>query len=196
MLTIEQELWTRGYRLIAGIDEVGRGPLAGPVYACAAVFERDYSIDGVRDSKLLTPEIREELAVRIRETALAIGIGQAGVEEIDRINIRQASFLAMRRAVAALKSAPEYLIIDGEDVPGMPCPGKGIIRGDEQSFTIAAASIVAKVERDAFMCRLHEQYPFYAFASNKGYGTAEHIICLKRYGPSPCHRRTFLRKIL
>jgi ribonuclease HII len=195
-LTIEKQLWNRGIALIAGIDEVGRGPLAGPVFACAAVFEKNFFLADVQDSKKISSQKREGLAPVLQKNALSWAIGTASVIEIDQINIRQATFLAMRRALASLSVQPDYLLIDGENLPAAPYDSMGVIQGDQRSFTIAAASIIAKVERDKLMIRLDKEYPDYKFAKNKGYGTAEHIRALKMLGPSPYHRQTFLTKIL
>ena len=195
-LAIEQNIWQAGYRFLAGIDEVGRGPLAGPVFACAVIFDPTFYHADVRDSKQLVKGKRESLAEILRNKALDCGIGHASVTEIDEINIRQATFKAMHRALAALTVSPDYLLIDGENLPDAPCPSQGIIRGDVDSFTISAASIIAKVARDKYMQKLDQVYPVYKFAKNKGYGTAEHIDALHTKGPSPYHRKTFLTKIL
>ena len=195
-LTIEQNIWQAGYHFLAGLDEVGRGPLAGPVMACAVIFDPTYYHADVRDSKQLAKGKRESLAKMLREKALAYGIGHASVIEIDEINIRQATFRAMHRALAALPVNPDFLIVDGENLPDAPCPSRGITRGDVDSFTISAASIIAKVARDQYMQQLDQVYPAYKFAKNKGYGTAEHIDALHTNGPSPYHRKTFLTKIL
>lgn len=195
-LTVEKQLWDQGLSLIAGIDEVGRGPLAGPVFACAVIFEKDFFLAKVQDSKKISAHDREWLAPILRRNALAWAIGTASEIEIDQINIRQATFLAMRRAINNLEVQPDYLLIDGENLPDVAYGSRGIIRGDQLSFTIGAASIIAKVERDKLMIRLDSEYPSYKFAKNKGYGTAEHIRILKMLGPSPYHRLSFLSKIL
>ena len=176
--------------MIAGIDEAGRGPWAGPVVAAAVILAAP--IPGLADSKKLSPRARERLAGAITGEAMAWAVGRAEVEEIDRLNIRQATFLAMRRAVEALSVAPEAALIDGKDVPpGLPCPGRAVVRGDASEVAIAAASILAKTHRDAEMIALDTQYPGYGFAAHKGYGTAAHREALSRLGPSPIHRRSF-----
>ena len=195
-LAIEQKLWQQGYQLIAGIDEVGRGPLAGSVYACAIIFERDFIIPEVKDSKKLSEKKREFLVEIIKENAISYNIGTASEMEIDKINIRQASFLAMHRAIEGLDIQPDYLLVDGFDLPDSIIQSAGIIKGDDKSFTIAAASILAKVSRDAYMKDLDKKYPNYKFAKNKGYGTKEHIEAIKKYGITPVHRKSFLTKII
>jgi ribonuclease HII len=195
-LRLESVLWQKGIHSVAGIDEVGRGPLAGPVFACAAIFEENYFLPEVKDSKQLSAKKRESLAIILQKSALGYGLGLASVEEIDRFNIRQATFIAMKRAISALKIEPGYILIDGEYLPNVKYPGRGIIRGDRKCFTISAASIIAKVARDTYMQKLDSQYPIYKFAQNKGYGTSEHIAVIISEGPSPYHRHTFLGKIL
>ena len=185
-------MFVSGYRVVAGVDEAGRGPLAGPVSAAAVVLDPCDLPDGLDDSKALTALHREALYELIMAKALAVGIGFASVDEIDRINIRQATFAAMRRAVAALAQRPTYLLIDGNDLPpAMPCPVDTIVKGDALSASIAAASILAKVTRDRLMVRLHGQHPGYGFALHKGYATPAHREALRRLGPSSSHRRTF-----
>jgi ribonuclease HII len=176
---------------ICGVDEAGRGPLAGPVVAAAVIFERKRIPKGINDSKQLTPEDREALFPRILEMALAVGVGEASVDEIDLINIRQATHLAMARAVRALTLAPLFALVDGNDAPALPCPCDTIVDGDARSVSIAAASIVAKVTRDRMMMALHEQHPGYGWFTNKGYSTEEHIEALNRLGPCIHHRRSF-----
>jgi ribonuclease HII len=195
-LIYEKKLWQQGYQFVAGIDEVGRGPLAGAVYACAIIFEKDLIIPEVQDSKKLSEKKRKLLFDLIKENAVSYAIGTASEKEIDTINIRQASFLAMRRAVEGLNVKPDYLLVDGFDLPDSKLPSEGIIKGDDKSFTIAAASIIAKVSRDAYMKDLDKKYPNYKFAINKGYGTKEHIEAIKKYGITPVHRKTFLTKII
>jgi len=188
----EVRCWQRGYRRVAGVDEVGRGCLAGPVVAAAVILPPHVRLDGVRDSKQLRPEVREKLAEQIRAQALAIGIGMCTPEEIDRLNILNAALEAMRRAVANLKLAPDYLLIDGNRCfSDPPCPAEPIIKGDRRSLLIAAASIIAKTTRDALMQRLHEEFPVYDWDRNVGYPTRAHYEALARYGPSPYHRRSF-----
>lgn len=174
----------------AGVDEVGRGPLAGPVVA-AAVILPGHAVPGIGDSKRLSPEQRETAAAAIREQAVAWAIGRAEVEEIDRINIRQATFLAMRRAMALLSVVPDYALVDGRDCPGLDCPTEPIIGGDGSVPAIGAASILAKQARDAEMVLLDAQFPGYGFARHKGYGTPEHLAALARLGPCALHRRSF-----
>jgi ribonuclease HII len=176
---------------ICGVDEAGRGPLAGPVYAAAVILDRERPIRGLRDSKLLTPERRELLAQRIRERAIAFAVAQASVEEIDQINILRASLLAMQRAIAALGRLPGEAWIDGDHCPDLPCPARAIVEGDRLHKVISAASILAKTARDAEMRRLHEQYPKYGFDRHKGYGTPEHLERLEEHGPCAIHRRSF-----
>ena len=195
-LRLENVLWQKGIDFVAGMDEVGRGPLAGPVFACAAIFKANYYLPEVKDSKQLSAKKRESLAIILQKSALDYGIGIASVEEIDQFNIRQATFMAMKRAVAVLKIKPGYILIDGEYIPNVKYPGRGIIKGDRKCFTISAASIIAKVARDTYMRKLDGQYPMYKFAQNKGYGTSEHIAAILSEGPSPYHRHTFLGKIL
>ncbi|HEY8696817.1 MAG TPA: ribonuclease HII [Rhizomicrobium sp.] len=176
---------------ICGVDEAGRGPLAGPVVAAAVIFERKRIPKGLNDSKQLTPDGREELYPRILEMALAVGVGEASVDEIDLVNIRQATHLAMARAVRALATAPMFALVDGNDAPALPCPCDTIVDGDARSVSIAAASIIAKVTRDRMMVALHEAHPGYGWFTNKGYGTEEHLTALNRLGPCPHHRRSF-----
>jgi ribonuclease HII len=195
-LVYENKLWGQNLDNLAGIDEVGRGPLAGPVVACAVIFDKSFYHPDVKDSKQLSHKRREQLSAILRINARAFSIAQASESEIDRINIRQASFLAMRRAVAGLQVSPDYLLIDGEKLPECTIPSQGIIKGDQLSFSISAASIIAKVARDRLMQELDREYPYYKFAQNKGYGTREHIQALKTQGPSPYHRKSFLTKIL
>jgi ribonuclease HII len=181
---------------IAGVDEAGRGPLAGPVVAAAVMLRAGRAPDGVKDSKLLDADTRERLAVEIRRVALGIGIGWADPAEIDALNILQATFLAMRRAVLALPMLPHRLLIDGNLLPNLEGLGgsisaRAIIRGDVTVGSISAASILAKCERDAYMLRMHALYPQYEFASHKGYPTVAHRRALAQWGPCPLHRRTF-----
>jgi ribonuclease HII len=178
--------------LIAGIDEAGRGPLAGPVCAAAVILNPGNTPNGIDDSKKLSEVRREKLFTLINATAIAVGVGLASVEEIDRINILQATFLAMARAVEALNPAPAYALIDGRDVPPLPCPGEAIIKGDGLSLSIAAASIVAKVTRDRIMRELDAEFPGYGWAKNKGYGTQMHMEGLRSLGLTPHHRRDFV----
>jgi ribonuclease HII len=175
----------------AGVDEAGRGPLAGPVYAAAVILDPDRPVEGLTDSKLLAPAERERLAVLIRSSARAWAVSWADVHEIDAINILQASLLAMQRAVAALNVAPRLALVDGNRAPKFSCRAKAIIQGDLSQPAISAASILAKVERDAEMCRLARHYPGYGFENHKGYGTREHLEALDRLGVCSIHRRSF-----
>jgi ribonuclease HII len=170
---------------IAGVDEAGRGPLAGPVVAAAVILQRGRIPKGLNDSKQLSAEIREELFPQIMSMAVAVGIGEACVDEIDMINIRQATHLAMARAVRALSVAATFALVDGNDAPALPCPCDTLVDGDARSVSIAAASIIAKVTRDRMMAALHDEHP------NKGYSTEEHLIALTRFGPTRHHRRSF-----
>lgn len=181
---------------ICGIDEVGRGPLAGPVMAGAVILPTDHKILYLNDSKKLSAKKREELYDVILSEAVSVGIGTEDHEVIDEINILQATYSAMRKAIHALKQKPDFLLVDAVMIPDTGIPECPIIKGDAKSVSIAAASIVAKVTRDRLMVKYDELYPEYHFASNKGYGTAEHIAALKKYGPCPIHRKTFIRKIL
>jgi len=190
-LEIELSLWGKGIRTIAGIDEAGRGPLAGPVVAAAVIFPEGTHIPGVDDSKKLSEKKREELFLRIKEQALSVGVGIVGHETIDRINILQATILAMHKAVDELNVKPDYLIVDGNSFRHETYPYQNIIDGDAKCFTIAAASIVAKVTRDELMREYHARYPLYGFAQNKGYGTKQHIEAIRRYGVCDIHRRSF-----
>jgi len=176
---------------ICGVDEAGRGPLAGPVVAAAVILNRKKTPKGLNDSKQLTPEDREELFPRIMDMAVAVGVGEASVDEIDLINIRQATHLAMARAVRALAIAADFALVDGNDAPALPCPCDTIIDGDARSVSIAAASIIAKVTRDRMMAALHEAHPGYGWITNKGYSTEEHLEALNRLGPCIHHRRSF-----
>lgn len=192
--TFEREaaLWNAGRTIIAGIDEVGRGPLAGPVVAAAVVFPAGQkAIRGLRDSKVLPPEKRERLAAVIRARAIAVGVGAASVHEIDRLNIRRATILAMRRALARLCLAPHEILVDGLAVPELGCAHVAIVDGDACCQSIAAASVVAKTVRDRLMRRLAARYPAYAWDDNKGYGTPEHLEAIERLGPCALHRYSF-----
>lgn len=178
-------------RLICGVDEAGRGPLAGPVCAAAVILDPQRPIDGLADSKKLTPARRDRLAPLIKEHALSWCIAWASVEEIDELNILQANLLAMRRAVEGLEHRPDLALVDGRDDPGLPCETHAIIGGDASELVISAASILAKTARDEAMCELDVQYPAYGFAAHKGYGVPRHMEALKAYGPCPQHRRSF-----
>ncbi|WP_159726094.1 ribonuclease HII [Methylosinus sp. Ce-a6] len=187
----ETRILGEGRRPVAGVDEVGRGPLAGPVAAAAVILDPKRLPDGVDDSKAMSAKAREEAFERIAARALAIGVAFASVEEIDALNIRRASLLAMARAVAALHIAPGFVLVDGRDLPELACPGEAIVKGDAICLSIAAASIVAKILRDRQMRRLAAFYPHYGFATNAGYGTPEHLAALRAHGPTPFHRMSF-----
>ena len=187
----ERRLFSSGYRLVAGIDEVGRGCLAGPVMAAAVILDPARPIRGLMDSKLLAPAERERLARRIADRALACGLGSIDAPEIDRFNILRATREAMMRAVESLTVRPDFLLIDALTLPAVSLPQRSLVRGDSLSVSIAAASILAKVYRDGMMCSFHAEYPMYRFAANKGYGTRAHRQALRRFGATPLHRRTF-----
>jgi ribonuclease HII len=176
---------------VAGVDEAGRGPLAGPVVAAAVILDRKRIPKGLDDSKQMQPDAREKAYVRIFECALAVGVGEASVDEIDLINIRQATHLAMARAVRALTLMADFALVDGNDAPALPCPCDTIVDGDARSVSIAAASIIAKVTRDRMMRALHADFPGYGWLTNKGYSTGEHLDALSRLGPCVHHRRSF-----
>ena len=176
---------------ICGVDEAGRGPLAGPVVAAAVILDRSRIPKGLNDSKLLSEEDRETLYPRIMEMAVAVGVGEAGVEEIDLVNIRQATHLAMARAVRALSIPAAFALVDGNDAPALPCKCETLVKGDSRSVSIAAASIIAKVTRDRLMALLHENHPVYGWRQNKGYGTPEHLSGLRAHGITVHHRRSF-----
>ena len=187
----EEDLYDKGYDFIAGVDEAGRGPLAGPVVAAAVILPRGARIIGLDDSKKVSPQRREELACEIKEKALAWSVGIAGVDIIDRFNILQASLRAMHSAVNFLECRPEYILVDAVRIPNIQQPQLPIIGGDGLSVSIAAASIIAKTTRDSIMKEYHEIYPEYGFLKHKGYGTAEHIAALEKFGPCPIHRTSF-----
>jgi ribonuclease HII len=176
---------------VAGIDEAGRGPLAGPVVAAAVILDRKRIPKGLNDSKQLQPDQREEAFARILDIAVAVGVGEASVDEIDLVNIRQATHLAMARAVRALPAAAQFALVDGNDAPALPCQCQTIVEGDARSVSIAAASIVAKVTRDRLMAALHDEFPGYGWRTNKGYATDEHLTALLALGPCRHHRRSF-----
>ena len=190
-LRYERRLWKEGIEAVAGVDEAGVGPMAGPVVAAAVVFSPETFIKGVHDSKQLTHEQREELFAPIRERAIAVGVGMASVLEIDRLNIYWATMLASKRALSALGLSPRHVLVDGRLIPGLELPQTRIVGGDRKSFCIAAASIIAKVTRDRMMVAYDEQYPGYGFAQHKGYCTNDHMEQLRELGPSPIHRRSF-----
>ena len=177
--------------LVAGVDEAGRGPLAGPVVAAAVILRDDIVIEGIRDSKQLTPARRETVAALIRERALAFSLGAADVAEIDALNILRASLLAMARAVTTLPIAPQRVVVDGNHLPQLRCAARAVVGADRLVPEVSAASILAKVARDAMMVELDRRYPQYGFARHKGYATEAHRAALKQHGPCPLHRRTF-----
>src|SRR6266480_4322084 len=194
LLRFEIELWSQGYGLVAGVDEAGMAPLAGPVVAGAVILPQHYKLRGLNDSKkILDPEKRDELALQIKQDAVCWAVGFAEVEEIDRINIYHAGLLAMQRALQGLSCLPDFVLVDARKIPQCPAPQRGIIRGDALSATIAAASIIAKTTRDAHMLEMDELYQGYGFASHKGYPTPEHCRALKELGALPIHRRSFGR---
>ena len=184
------------YRCICGIDEAGRGPLAGPVYAAAVILPNDIIIKGINDSKKLSEKKREELFEKITEKAIAYNIFSVDEKRIDEINILNATYEAMNGAVNGLSTAPDFVLIDGNRISGMEIPHETVVKGDSKSISIAAASILAKVSRDRFICQMAEKYPEYGFEKHKGYGTKAHNEAILKYGPCPIHRRTFLRKLL
>jgi ribonuclease HII len=188
----ERALRARGIFLVAGVDEAGRGPLAGPVVAAAVILPDDCTLEGLNDSKKLTAKKREHFHAMLTVRAdIHWGIGQADVAEIDRLNILRATHLAMARAVAALPRKPDHALVDGLPVRGLPVPHTALVAGDTLSLSIAAASIIAKVTRDRLMTALDAEYPQYGFARHKGYGVREHLEALRSHGPSPVHRRSF-----
>ncbi|MDG2305576.1 MAG: ribonuclease HII [Candidatus Binatia bacterium] len=191
MLVRERELWASGLEHIAGIDEVGIGPLAGPVVAAAVVLPRDSEIEGVRDSKTLSRKQRERLDGEIRAIALGIGVGVVSPDEVDQLNPYQAGIRAMQLAVRSLPENPDHLLIDARKLPGIDTPQTSIVKGDRHVRAIAAASIIAKVHRDGLMQRIDEDYPGYGFARHVGYATVAHLEALRRLGPCPIHRRSY-----
>ena len=193
--TLENEIYGEGYRLICGVDEAGRGPLAGPVYAAAVILPRGLVLEGLDDSKKLTEKKREALFDPIREQAIAYGIASASVEEIETRNILNATFLAMNRAIEKLSPVPALALIDGNRNTGIRFPSRCVVKGDAKCADIAAASVLAKVSRDRFMLEMARQYPQYRFEQHKGYGTKLHYDMLREYGPSPIHRMSFLKKL-
>ena len=195
MWQIEEEYFERGIRVICGLDEAGRGPLAGPVCAAAVILPANVEIRGLDDSKKLSDKRRRELMPVIKETALAYGIAFADQREIDEINILQATFLAMDRAIKQLSIKPEFVLIDGNRAKDFGIPVQTVVHGDSRSASIAAASILAKVTRDDYMLEMAKTYPQYGFEIHKGYGTKAHYEALAEYGPCPIHRMTFLKKL-
>ena len=194
MWEIENSYFEKGFRLICGVDEAGRGPLAGPVCAAAVILPPNHNIPGLNDSKKLSDKKRRELYPLIKEQAVAYGIAFASEQEIDDINILQATFLAMQRAIDQLSVKPDFALIDGNREKDFGVPVKTVVHGDSLSASIAAASVLAKVTRDDLMLKLSEQYPQYAFDIHKGYGTKAHYEAISVHGPCPIHRMTFLKK--
>lgn len=194
MWQFENLAFENGFRMICGVDEAGRGPLAGPVCAAAVILPPHIEIPGLNDSKKLTDKKRRELFPVIQEKALAYGIAFADEKEIDTVNILQATYLAMQRAVSQLTCTPDYILVDGNRAPDFQIPAETVVKGDSLSASIAAASVLAKVTRDDLMLKLAEEYPQYRFDIHKGYGTKAHYEALRTYGPSPIHRLTFLKK--
>lgn len=195
-LLFENEKYNQGYKVICGVDEAGRGPLAGPVYAAAVVLKKGQTIEGVNDSKKLSEKKRELLFDKIIAECEEYSIGTASEKEIDEINILQATFLAMKRAVEGLSVKPECALVDGNQVPPLECDVETVVKGDSKSESIAAASILAKVSRDRYMLEMAKKYPQYGFEKHKGYGTKLHYEMIEKYGICDIHRKTFLKKVL
>ena len=194
---LEHALQAAGYSLVCGVDEAGRGPLAGPVCAAAVILKPDATLDGLDDSKKLTEKKRELLFDKICEQAIAYGVALVDNRRIDTVNILNATFEAMEQAVASMHVAPDYILIDGNRLPEHLCvPARAVVKGDAKSMSVAAASVLAKVTRDRLMLQMDRQYPQYQFAKHKGYGTKLHVELLHTYGPCPIHRRSFLKNIL
>lgn len=194
-LEYENAALNSGFEVICGIDEAGRGPLAGPVYAAAVILPKGHIIEGVNDSKKISEKKRDLLFDKIIDECVCYSIGTASEQEIDEINILQATFLAMRRAVEGLEIKPDIALVDGNKKPGLDIAEQTIVKGDSKSANIAAASIIAKVSRDRYMLEMAEKYPEYQFEKHKGYGTKLHYEMLEKYGISPIHRKTFLKKL-
>lgn len=195
-LSYEKEAVSKGYKAVCGVDEAGRGPLAGPVCAAAVILPENTIIEGVNDSKKLSEKKREALFDVIKEQALSYSIAFASVEEIEEINILNATMLAMKRAVEGLDVKADYAMIDGNRLPDLSIDSEFIIKGDAKSMSVACASILAKVSRDRLLYKYTEEYPEYLFDKHKGYGTKAHVEAIKKYGPCPYHRLSFLKKIL
>lgn len=195
-LLYENEKYNEGYKIICGVDEAGRGPLAGPVYAAAVVLEKGQTIEGVNDSKKLSEKKRELLFDKIINECKDYSIGTASEKEIDELNILQATFLAMKRAVDGLSVKPDCALVDGNQIPNLDCDVTTVVKGDAKSESIAAASILAKVSRDRYMLEMAEKYPHYGFEKHKGYGTKLHYEMIEKYGICDIHRKTFLKKVL
>ncbi len=195
-LLYENEKYNEGYKIICGVDEAGRGPLAGPVYAAAVILEKGQTIEGVNDSKKLSEKKRELLFDKIINECKDYSIGTASEKEIDELNILQATFLAMKRAVDGLSIKPDCALVDGNQIPILDCDVTTVVKGDAKSESIAAASILAKVSRDRYMLEMAEKYPQYGFEKHKGYGTKLHYEMIEKYGICDIHRKTFLKKVL
>lgn len=193
---LENSCIANGFSRICGVDEAGRGPLAGPVCAAAVILPHGCELPGLNDSKKLSPKKREALFLPIQQQAVAFAVAFASVQEIEQLNILNATFLAMSRAVQALQIPADFSLIDGNRLPQLSIPSRAVVKGDSLSMSIAAASILAKVSRDNLMPQLDAEYPGYGFAVHKGYGTAAHIAKIKELGPCPCHRLSFLKNIL
>ena len=196
MWEYEKELKNKGYKFIAGVDEAGRGPLAGPVYAAAVILKEDALIDGINDSKKLSEKKREELYDKIIENSIAYSVYSVDEKVIDEVNILNATHMAMNGAVDNLSTKADYVLIDGNSIKNMETPHETVVKGDAKSISIAAASILAKVSRDRYITEISEKYPEYGFEKHKGYGTKVHNEAILKYGPSPIHRKTFLKKLL
>lgn len=194
-LEYENAALNSGFEIVCGIDEAGRGPLAGPVYAAAVILPKGHIVEGVNDSKKISEKKRDLLFDKIIDECVCYSIGTASEQEIDEINILQATFLAMKRAVAGLEIKPDIALVDGNKKPGLDIAEQTIVKGDSKSANIAAASIIAKVSRDRYMLEMAEKYPEYQFEKHKGYGTKLHYEMLEKYGISPIHRKTFLKKL-
>ncbi len=192
-LKFEKEAYDQGFQVVCGVDEAGRGPLAGPVFAAAVILPRNQSIEGVNDSKKLSEKKRELLFDKIRQEALAYCVASVDEKTIDEINILQATFLAMKNAIEGLELKPDYALIDGNKTPNVDLPMQAVVKGDARSASIAAASILAKVSRDRYMLEMAQLYPQYKFEQHKGYGTKLHYEMLDEYGVSPIHRVSFLK---
>ena len=195
-LEYENAALNSGFEIVCGIDEAGRGPLAGPVYAAAVILPKGHIVEGVNDSKKISEKKRDLLFDKIIDECVCYSIGIASEQEIDEINILQVTFLAMRRAVEGLEIKPDIALVDGNKKPGLDIAEQTIVKGDSKSANIAAASIIAKVSRDRYMLEMAEKYPEYQFEKHKGYGTKLHYEMLEKYGISPIHRKTFLKKLL
>ena len=196
MLEIENELYDLGYINICGVDEAGRGPLCGPVVAAAVILPKNEKIEGVNDSKKLSEKKREKLFDEIMKKAVAVGVGMSDVDVIERINILNATKMAMKQAISNLKVNPQFCLIDGNQMIDIAIPAKTVVKGDSKSESIAAASIIAKVTRDRLLKSYDEKYPEYGFAKHKGYGTKLHIEAIQKYGLTPIHRPSFCKKFV